>query len=99
MARPTDYSEEILEEAQWYLDNTSDTREPYLKVNLPSVAGLARHLNVARSTIYEWAEIHEAFSDILEDILAEQEKRLAENGLAGDYNSTITKLMLTKHGY
>ncbi len=38
-------------------------------------------------------------SDIVEDILTLQEMRLSFFGLNGKYNPTITKLMLTKHGY
>jgi hypothetical protein len=66
---------------------------------LPTVEGLAVHLCVARSTIYEWAKTYPEFSDILEALLAAQGSQLIQNGLKGEYNSTITKLMLTKHGY
>src|SRR4051794_13604447 len=113
--RPSEYSEEILADARMYLNTCEDETEKVvemaneekgyekyrnkLKVNLPSVAGLAIYLEVARSTVYEWADQHKEFSDILEDILAEQEKRLIENGLSGDYNPQIAKLVLGKHGY
>lgn len=78
-----------------------------LKVKLPSIEGLAVYLGVARSTIYEWEKTenedkslkYPEFSDILGKILAEQAQRLINNGLSGDYNSTISKLILTKHGY
>jgi hypothetical protein len=66
---------------------------------LPTVEGLAVHLCVARSTFYEWAENHPEFSDILEQLLAAQGSQLIQNGLVGTYNPTITKLMLSKHGY
>lgn len=72
-------------------------------VELPSVAGLAVFLGVARSTVYAWkddeTELGKQFSDILERILAEQEKRLVNNGLSGVYNANIAKLALGKHGY
>lgn len=72
-----------------------------LVVKLPSIAGLSVYLKIHRSTIYDWAkeEDKKEFSDILEEILAEQEKRLIENGLSGKYNSNIVKLALGKHGY
>lgn len=74
-----------------------------LKVELPSVAGLAVYLGVARSTIYYWrdqeTDIGNRFSDIIELILAEQEKRLINNGVSGTYSGLITKLILGKHGY
>lgn len=66
---------------------------------LPTVEGLAVQLQVARSTIYKWADDHPAFSGILELLLSQQAARLIQNGVTGAYNSTITKLMLTKHGY
>lgn len=99
--RPTDYKENTCQKAQEYLDQCIDVRSDAggLTVNLPSVAGLARHLNVARSTIYSWRDLHPEFLDILEQILAEQEKRLMENGLAGTYHASIAKLALGKHGY
>ncbi len=44
-------------------------------------------------------ELRTEFSDILENILTDQAKRLINGGLYNKFNSTITKLMLTKHGY
>lgn len=93
--RPTEYTEEILDKARVYLEVLPED-EVY-----PSIAGLATFIGVARSTIYDWAsqESKKEFSDILEQILAKQEKELGNKGLKGEFNSTITKLMLTKHGY
>ena len=45
------------------------------------------------------AEEHPEFSDILEQLLSAQASQLIQNGLVNNYNPTITKLMLTKHGY
>lgn len=56
-------------------------------------------LGAARSTLYKWAEDHDEFSDILELLLSQQAAQLIQNGLVGNYNATVTKLMLTKHGY
>lgn len=113
--RPTDFSDEMVIKAEKYLKASKDKLDQVLEsengqtgrvryvqrlvVNLPSVAGLSIYLGVARSTVYLWAEKHKEFSDILETILAEQEKRLIENGLSGTYNSNIAKLALGKHGY
>ena len=66
---------------------------------IPSVAGLAVCINKARRTIYAWAKENEEFNNILEKLMAKQERALTNGGLAGELNSTITKLMLTKHGY
>ena len=64
---------------------------------LPTVEGLAVHLCVARATIYRWREDHDDFRDILKQILAPQASMLIQNGLKGEVNSTMTKLMLSKH--
>lgn len=69
---------------------------------VPSVAGLACYLGVARSSIYKWAgedKSEDGFSDIVEGILSLQENKLLNGGLKGDYNPTIAKLLLAKHGY
>ena len=94
--RPTEYTAEILAKARAYLDlgYAEDER-------IPSVAGLSRFLEIARSTIYDWAsqEDKKEFSDILEQILAKQEYTLLNKGITGEFNSTITKLVLAKQGY
>ena len=115
VGRPTDYTPQLLTKAQEYLSSCKDEEllvvkqtnsekgyqmyDNKLKVKLPSIEGLAVYLRVARSSIYLWAELYPEFSDILEAIKAVQAERLINNGLSGDYNSTIAKLILTKHGY
>lgn len=96
VGRPTDYSKEILDKVSDYILNHKEYGD-----EVPSVAGLSTHLNIARSTIYDWAsqEDKKEFSDILEKLLSTQEKALINSGLNGKFNSTITKLILTKHGY
>lgn len=68
---------------------------------IPSVAGLACYLGIGRSTIYDYQKAYpkSEFSDILEGIAAMQENKLLNGGLKGEFNATITKLMLTKHDY
>jgi hypothetical protein len=111
--RPTEYSPKVLKDARAYLAECEDEEydwtktdgaqstsyEHRVKVKLPSIEGLARHLKVHRDTLYEWEKQHVEFSDILEQVRAIQAERLINKGLSGDYNPTITKLMLTKHGY
>jgi len=94
--RPTKYNEDILTKSKEYLSNYAELGDP-----VPTIAGLACELNVSRGTLYDWAaeEEKEEFSNILEAIMAKQERVLAGKGLTGDFNPNITKMMLTKHGY
>lgn len=94
--RPTYYSDETVRQAKEYLQNYKDHGDA-----VPSVAGLSIFLQRSRSTLYEWAKDADKkeFSDILDQINATQEKVALSNGLTGDFNSTIVKLLLGKHGY
>ncbi len=94
--RPTEYTPEILVKTKEYLatwDMGNDV--------VPSIEALAEKLDVARSTIYKWAEEEgkEDFSDMLGQILAKQARTLINMGLSGKFQPTITKLMMSKHGY
>lgn len=94
--RPTVYGDKIIEKAKHYIKHYNEFNDV-----MPSVAGLSVVLGVARSTVYKWCEEEgkEKFSDIIRKLEAEQERKLLNMGLSGDFNSTITKLCLTKHGY
>lgn len=94
--RPTDYSDEICRKARQYLQHFEQYGDA-----IPSVAGLAVFLKIARSTIYEWAKEEDKceFSDILQEILAKQEAILLTKGLKNEFNPSITKVILGKHGY
>lgn len=96
--RPTGYNEVTLNKAKKYLDDAVSSALSE-SGGLPSIAELALHLDVSRDTLYEWSKVHEEFSYILSKLLTAQEMKLLDNGLSGKWNSTITKLMLTKHGY
>lgn len=108
MGRPQTYSEEYVKKAEEYLLSCKDfdierqtTRgnETVTRVKVPTKGGLAIYLGVNRDTLYDWSQKYEMFSDVMEKIAAEQEDRLINNGLAGTYNPTISKVLLTKHGY
>ena len=68
-------------------------------VKIPTIGGLALAINCARSTLYDWAAKYPEFSYIMEQLGANQENGLINKGLSGDYNPTISKVILTKHGY
>ena len=89
--RPTKYNKSILDKSYDYLDNYFDK----YKDQIPSVEGLSEVIDIARSTIYEWAdqEDKKEFSDILEKINEAQARVLINNGINGSVNSAITKLV------
>ena len=80
-------------------NETKTTKVWKQKVKLPSIEWLAKYLWVSRSNIYKWKDEHTEFSDILDEILEEQAERLINMWLSWEYNSTIAKLILTKHWY
>jgi hypothetical protein len=96
MGRPTKWSEELEAKALEYVKNWQNTGKDVV----PSIVGLCSYINVAKSTIYKWADENKGnFSDIVSQINESQEQHLMGGGLKGDYNASIAKLMLTKHGY
>ena len=97
---PSKLTEELIAKAKEYLYDGYKENDNAV---IPSIAGLACHLGIARSTVYEYAkqdsDLGRDFSDTLEGIMAMQEHKLINKGLTGDFNATITKLMLSNHGY
>ena len=90
--RPTLYTDDMLVKAQDYIDNCPDV--------VHTVVGLCLYIGVAKSTAYRWAEEGNAvFKDILDTVSEKQEQKLIGSGLINEFNSAITKMMLTKHGY
>ncbi len=95
VGRPSELTEEVMTKALFYLC------DGFKKAGdiVPSVAGLACFLGKARSRMYVWAGQSDEFKDMLESITTVQERMLVNGGLGGDFNPTITKLMMAKHGY
>ena len=95
VGRPTDYNQEIVDKAWAYVDGFADHGHA-----VPSVVGLCKVLNRSRSTVYNWAEDKDTeFMDILAAIKENQELVTFNKSLTGEYNSSIAKLLLGKHGY
>lgn len=97
MARPTKLTEQLLENVKQYITYCRE------KNRLPTIEGLARLVDLNKTTIYAWRKetgpLHQEFSNLIEDMLNEQADILVNKGLSGDYNPTIAKVLLTKHGY
>ena len=97
--RPTSYTPEILEKANEYLNLTmphKDTGEI-----MHSEVGLCLYIGIGKTTCKDWRKDKDKseFSTIVDDILQKQENNLINGGVSDRYNGTITKLLLTKHGY
>jgi hypothetical protein len=92
--RPKELNDAVIAKAEEYVNGG------YLNDELvPTIVGLALYIDKRRQTIYEWAKENPKFSDIVGKVLEKQERGLLKGGLQGDYNASISKLMLTKHGY
>ena len=94
--RPTTYTDEMLADAREYVETYKELGEL-----VPTVVGLCRHIKRSKSTVYAWnqEEGKQEFSDILGEIEENQHIELLQGGLGNTFNSTITKMMMTKHGY
>lgn len=93
--RPTDYSQEIVDMAREYIANYEKHGDA-----VPSVVGMCKAIGRAKSTIYDWAkDENKEFSDILAEINELQELVTFNKALKNEYNATIAKLLLGKHGY
>jgi hypothetical protein len=111
--RPTKYKKEYIKKVDEYLDICQDGEKQVVKyegehstgyetkivVKLPTIEGFSLFIDVPNRCIYDWKEKYEDFSQSLDKIVKVQKERLIGNGLSGDYNSTIAKLILSSnHG-
>ena len=94
IGRPSLLTPELIAKAREYLLGYVDQGDV-----IPSAAGLACWLGIAKSSIYLYAQQNEAFSDTLDAIQAKQETLTLNKGMTGEFNSTIAKLVLANHGY
>ncbi len=93
--RPSKYNKAILEKSSKYIEVWKTLGDM-----IPSVEALSEYINISRSTIYKWErdKISCEFSHMLDNISRLQKRVLINNGLSGEFNAAITKLVLTKHG-
>lgn len=96
--RPSKLTPEIIIKAWEYLQQTTSV-SPRAGGMIPTKEKLALVLNVSRQTLDNWADNNYDFLDILDTLEKMQADILLQHGLLGTYNSTIAKLMLSKHGY
>jgi len=98
-----EYLDTCVDEVEIFEKTVGDKSTSYeriLKTNIPSVAGLAIYLDLSKDTIYAWAREYPEFSYALEKVSRLQEHKLINGSVAGTYNSTISKLIMSSnHGY
>jgi len=113
VGRPPEFNQEVLEKANAYINSCLDsfyqqvktegkdstTWDNKIDVKMPTIEGLAFYLTVSRQTVYNWEAQYAEFGEITERIKQIQADRLIQKGLSGDYNPTIAKVILGKHGY
>lgn len=94
--RPTTYTPQVIKKAWEYADGGWQNADHAI----PSIVGLCSVINRSTSTVYSWAaDDDKEFLDILQKIKQEQELITFNKSLTGEYNATIAKLLLGKHGY
>lgn len=95
--RPTEYTSDMTKKGYEYLSNIGT--EKGNKNELPTKAKLAKHLGIWRQRIDTWCSLHYEFADMVEELMQQQEDYLIQRGLTRKYSSSITRLILGKHGY
>lgn len=69
------------------------------RLMLPTIERFAKYIGVHFDTLYDWADKNKKFSESLSRIKEEQKEWLFDNGLLGEYNPVIAKLILSSnHG-
>ena len=94
--RPTKYTPELIRKTEEYLEQWEEYGH-----KIPTISGLAQIIDVTRERIAIWRQDKnkQEFSRIIDRLMSMQETKLLDNGLDGTFNSAITKLCLSKHGY
>jgi hypothetical protein len=92
--RPSKLDEEMYNKAELYISGDWEITGDLI----PSMEALAIYLNVSRSTVKLWASSDERFSAITDVLKATQAVKVMNKGLSGDFNSTISKVILAQHG-
>lgn len=93
VGRPSKYNEELQALADSYVFNWAEYDV------IPSRVGLCCFLGINKATSFDWDKIHPEFSATSKAIEALQERVALNKGISGEFNSQITKLVLSNHGY
>jgi len=92
--RPSHYNATIIEKTKYYIENYKQLGQV-----IPTQCGLCNYLKISEDSSIRWKKEYDEFGELLRQIELKQQQELLNNGLAGSFNSAITKLILHKHGY
>lgn len=92
--RPSKYHDEIPSMLEDYIQNYAHYGDV-----VPTAAGFACVAQVDKTTLYRWAEKYPIFRTMLGRLNSAQERIAIQKGLCNEWNATIVKLLLAKHGY
>jgi hypothetical protein len=92
--RPTKYTEGIYDQLNEYFKLCKKDEK------LPTAEGLAVYTQIGLRTLQDWTEKYDDFSHAYEYLMNYQAETLLNGSLKGEYNATISKMMLSaNHGY
>lgn len=94
MARPTKYNKEMQAKAEEYVSGGFRDNGNVI----PSIEGLSSYLGVTRTTLRNWGDSNAEFLTTLGQIERDQKNITLNEGLKGEFNATIAKLVLANHG-
>lgn len=89
------YTPEVQAKAEEYVNGAYRERDEVV----PSVSGLARYLGMGRTTMHNYRDKYPEFAEVMSALDDVQHVVALNKGLAGEFNSAITKLLLHNHGY
>lgn len=94
--RPSKLTTELIQKAEKYL---ADNEALGPAASLPTVERLCLILDIDTDTFYEWKAKKRQFSGIARRLKLTSSDKLQQNSLAGRWNPSISKLLLSQHGY
>jgi len=96
VGRPTKYTPDIFGKIEEYFLMVGKEQ-----MELPTVEGLAIHLDVNTDTVYAWAKKYPEFSDTIKKIAGKQKVQLMNDGMYGgkEVNAAMAIFLLkVNHG-
>ena len=94
--RPTKYNDQVFSKIEEYLSGCGKGN-----MSLPTVEGLAQHLDVTSETIRQWAKQYPEFSFTIKKLADKQKQQLMDDGMYGgkEVNAAMAIFLLkVNHG-